>query len=427
MTSVICVDDDEDIQVLYKNILGKRKYDVRIYGEGREAVNAFTEKSADVVLLDIEMPGLSGLETCKELRNAPRGTKIPIIVVSSKDSEELIVTALSNGVDDYIVKPFKASELLAKITYAIRRRQAGIKTFISLSFSEKYQIINKIDDGGQTAVYLAKDLSCDPHREVALKIFKQSFSGFNQEHAKTLFLREAYEWSKLKHPNIVKLYDFGQTAGSYYLVLEYIHGLTLWDSVNENGPQEEQHLIYIANELIKALAHMAKFNLVHRDMKPNNILLSYDGDVKLTDFGLAKQKQDDKMTVIDDVFKGTPDFVSPEQIEGNSTIGIASDIYSLGATLFYAATARYPFRGETIIETLNNHFNINPKPIHELNKKYSKEFSEIVRWMIAKEPEDRISINELKSVLRVLVKSAARKQGTSKLPLNSKKKKTSKH
>ena len=175
MTSVICVDDDEDIQVLYKNILGKRKYNVRIYGEGRAAVDAFTDKTSDVVLLDIEMPGLSGLETCRELRKLPRGTKIPIIVVSSKDSEELIVTALSNGVDDYILKPFKPSELLAKITYALRRRQAGIKTFISLSFSEKYQIINKIDDGGQTAVYLAKDLSSEPYREVALKIFKQSF------------------------------------------------------------------------------------------------------------------------------------------------------------------------------------------------------------------------------------------------------------
>ena len=204
-------------------------------------------------------------------------------------------------------------------------------------------------------------------------------------------------------------------------MLEYIHGLTLWDSVNENGPQEEQHLVYIANELIKALAHMSKFNIVHRDMKPNNILLSYDGDVKLTDFGLAKQKHDDKMTVIDDVFKGTPDFVSPEQIEGQSTIDISSDIYSLGATLFYAATGRYPFRGETIIETLNNHFNINPKSIHELNPKYSKEFSEIVKWMIAKDPKDRMSINEIKSVLRVLVKSVARKQGSSKIPLNKKK------
>ena len=418
MTSVICVDDDPDIHVLYKNILGKRNFDVRTYSDGSSAVKAFTEKPSELILLDIEMPGLSGLETLKELRKSPKGAKIPIMVVSSKDSEELIVTALSNGVDDYILKPFKPSELLGKITFAIKRRRAGIKTFISLSFSEKYQIINKIDDGGQTAVYFAKDISCDPEREVALKIFKQSFSNFSQEHSKTLFLREAYEWSKLKHPNIVTLYDFGQTAGSYYLVLEYIHGLTLWDTVNENGPQEEQHLVYIANELVKALTHMSKFNIVHRDMKPNNILLSYDGDVKLTDFGLAKQMHDNKMTIIDDVFKGTPDFVSPEQIEGNSTLDISSDIYSLGATLFYAATGRYPFRGETIIETLNNHFNINPKPVHEVNPKYSKEFSEIVKWMIAKKLEDRISINELKSVFRVLVKNAARKQENPKVPLN---------
>ena len=422
MTSVICVDDDPDIHILYKSILGKRNFDVRTYNQGADAVKAFANETADVVLLDIEMPGLSGLETCKKLRKVAKGSKIPIIVVSSKDSEELIVTALSNGVDDYILKPFKPSELLAKITYAIRRRQAGIKTFISLSFSEKYQIVNKIDDGGQTVVYFAKDLSSDPPREVALKIFKQVLSTFSLEHSKTLFLREAYEWSKLKHPNIVRLYDFGQTAGSYYLVLEYIHGLTLWDSVNEDGPQEEQHLVYIANELVKALVHMAKFNIVHRDMKPNNILLSYDGDVKLTDFGLAKQTHDNKMTIIDDVFKGTPDFVSPEQIEGNSRLDISSDIYSLGATLFYAATGKYPFRGETIIETLNNHFSITPKPLHEINSEYSKEFSDIVKWMIAKERKDRISINELRSVFRVLVKNAVRKQSGPKISLITKKK-----
>ena len=403
MVSVICVDDDPDIQALYQNILGKREFELRVFNCGIEAINSFSENPADVIILDMNMPGLDGLETCHEIRKLPKGARIPILIVSSKDSEDVIMSALASGINDYILKPFKPSELLAKINFSVKRRKAGIKSGICLSFSENYEIVNRIDEGAQTTVYYAKDISFYPERDVALKIFKSSNTEMSEEKFKTSFLREAYGWSKLDHANIVKLYDFGQFSGSYFLVLEYIKGITLWDQVNTQGAQEDQYLVYIAHELVAALVHISKYDLVHRDIKPNNILLSYQGDVKLTDFGLAKHKKESKMTIMNSMFKGTPDFVSPEQIEGKASVDNSSDIYSLGVTLYFAATAEYPFRGDTIIETLNNHFKRNPRPIHEINPKVGKELSSLINRMMAREKKDRIKLNELQKYLDKLM------------------------
>ncbi len=396
MISIICADDDPDIQALYKVILGKRDFDLRICVCGMQAVESFKDRPSDLVLLDMEMPGLSGLETCKEIRSLPTGATIPILIVSSKDTEEIIMEALSTGANDYILKPFRSAELLAKINFAIKKRQAGFKTDVALSYTDKYEIIKKIDEGGQTIVYLGKDSSVEPSREVALKIFNPAEDEKSQSEFKTLFLREAYEWSKLKHENIVELYDFGQSSGSYYMVLEFINGKTLWDHVEDDGPLDEQSLLMVAHELTLSLEYMESFNLVHRDIKPNNILLSFQGEVKLTDFGLAKQKEDDKVTITENVFKGTPDFVSPEQIEGQKYLSIESDVYSLGATLYFAATGELPFKGNTVIETLNNHFNIVPSPVHKVNSKYTKDFSDLIKKMLAKKKNDRITISKLK-------------------------------
>ena len=195
--SLLCVDDDPDIQLLYKSILAKREYSVRVCSDGSDAITAFMREPSDLVLLDMEMPRMSGIETCRELRRIPQGSKVPIIIVSSRDDEDIIFKALSHGADDYILKPFKASELLGKVSYALKRRKAGFIGEIALSFTDKYEIVKKLDEGGQTTVYHAQDTSVDPHLDVALKIFKAEQLEKSETPAKTLFLREAYEWSKL--------------------------------------------------------------------------------------------------------------------------------------------------------------------------------------------------------------------------------------
>jgi serine/threonine protein kinase/CheY-like chemotaxis protein len=396
MHTLLCVDDDPEIQILYKSILEQRNYITRMAVNGADAIRSFIREPADVILLDIEMPGMKGIDTCREIRKLPNGNKVPIIVVSAKHDEDTITQALTSGANEYIVKPFKNSELLAKINFAIKRRRAGISETgdIPSTYTDRYEIISKIDEGGHTTVYRALDINNNPPKEVALKIFKVMDSSINIEQTNTLFLREAYEWSKLVHNNIVKLFDFGHVADSYYLVLEYIDGINLWDQVAEHGPLDEQHLILITHEIAQSLRHISSYNLVHRDVKPNNILLSFSGDVKLTDFGLVKNKGDIRDT-INQLFKGTPDFVSPEQIDSQGKVDIKSDLYSLGATMYYAATATLPFRGKSIIETLNNHFSLTPKPIHDINTGVGKTYSAIIGKLLTLKKEDRITVDKL--------------------------------
>ncbi len=123
MISIICADDDPDIQALYKVILGKRDFDLRICVCGTQAIESFQDRPADLVLLDMEMPDLSGLETCKEIRSLPAGSTIPILIVSSKDTEEIIMEALSTGANDYILKPFRSAELIAKVINLLHSRR----------------------------------------------------------------------------------------------------------------------------------------------------------------------------------------------------------------------------------------------------------------------------------------------------------------
>ncbi len=401
MNSLLCVDDDPEIQLLYKTILANRNYKIRAADNGANAIISFLRESADVILLDIEMPGLNGIDTCREIRKLPHGAKVPIIIVSATHDEDTITRALTSGANEYIIKPFKPSELLAKINFAIKRRHAGIGDEIPLSFSDQFELVSKIDEGGQTTVYRALDIHNNPPREVALKIFKSMVPASQSNDANRLFLREAYEWSKLFHKNIVKLYDFGHVADHYHLVLEYIDGINLWDHVAEHGPLEEHRLIFITHEIAQALKHISTYNLIHRDVKPNNILLAFSGEVKLTDFGLVKNKEDIRNTV-NNLFKGTPDFVSPEHIEGHDHVDIKSDLYALAATMYYAATATLPYHGKSIIETLNNHFSLTPKPIYEVNPKIGKVYSKLINHLLSPQKADRLTVDELIDQLNAL-------------------------
>ncbi len=409
MVSIMCVDNDPDILMTYREFLEEQDYDVQLFTDGAEALKEIVKKSADLVLLDMDMSGTPCSDFCRELRKRFKGAKAPAIIISSTDKEAAIAKALSAGANGYIAKPIKSSELLNKVKDAVRRKQVGIKENISVTFGENYEITKKIDGGGQTTVYHGLDTNYVPPREVALKIFKplstakleEEFK--SEQHSKMMFLREAYEWSKFDHPNIVKLFDFGQASGSCFLVLEFVNGGMLWDMVSRTGPIDESQSIAIAYQLAGVLEYIAELNIVHRDIKPNNILISQEEDIKLTDFGLAKQKEDQQITKGNDVFKGTPDFVSPEQIEGQAVIDIQSDVYSLGATLYYAATATLPFSGNSVIETLKNHFAVVPELASAVNSNYGEAYSKILGKMLAKDVSDRFNATELKLSLEELL------------------------
>jgi len=402
MPSIICADDDPEMRVLYQRILEKRDYQVRYRDSGEAVLQAFQEAPADLVILDMHMPGLSGLGTTEALRKDRRSFQVPILIVSANDNEETIVKGLSTGADEYIVKPFKASELLAKISVALNKRGAAANDHPAMApgghFAGRYEIVSKLGSGGFSTVYLSRDTGATPPRECALKLYDLPPSRRDDRQFLSSFLREAYELSRLDHPNIVKLYDFGHINGQYYLSMEFVRGKTLELWLREVGALPAGTVASIGYHVSLALKYMDSNRIIHRDLKPANIMITDDGGVKLLDFGLAK-KRDEGTISLRDEFRGTPQFVAPEYILGEADLDIRCDLYSLGATLYNAATNVRPFTGNSTIDILNNHFREVPPPAHLVNSAIPRELSIMIAKMMQRDRNLRPTLDEVMEFL----------------------------
>lgn len=403
---IICADDELYMHMLYESMLGRRGYEVRCCNSGEEAIETIAEAPADLVILDVRMPGMGGLDACRELRKRQDTCDVPIIIVSADGSEDKIIQGLSAGADDYLVKPLREAELLAKVAMAVKRRKTSafreLNLHLGSRFAGRYEIVQRIGSGGFSMVYDAEDTLVDPHRRVALKIFDLPPSRLNDRQFRSRFLREAYEHSRLDHRAITKLYDFGQTEGRYFIAMEFIDGKTLEQVIEDTGPIPQEHAALIGYEIARALRYLDEHKLVHRDVTPSNIIITSAGDVKLLDFGLARSQREQTLS-IDDEFRGTPNFVSPEYVSGAPDLDVRSDLYSLGATLYYILSGEFPIKGESLVEVLENQVRVSPPPIGTLVRHLHPEFGELIGHLLAKAREDRPSVAAVLETLRDLV------------------------
>ena len=243
-----------------------------------------------------------------------------------------------------------------------------------------FEILSRIGRGAMGTVYCARQRSLG--RVVALKVLA-SHLAVNEDFVQR-FLREARMAVRLDHPNIVQVFDLGQRHGMHYIVMEYVAGSSL-ESVIESGERlSEERAVAIATQVAKALAHAEACGVVHRDIKPGNILLDEEGQVKLADMGLAIAVGEDSVETV-----GTPYYMSPEQARNDPDLDIRSDIYSLGCALYHALTGLLPYKGETAMETLRMHVESPTPEVSLLRLDISAGFSAMLRKMMAKEREER--------------------------------------
>ncbi len=204
-----------------------------------------------------------------------------------------------------------------------------------------YKIDSLIGRGGMGAVYKAEQVSME--RPVALKVLPKALA--KDEKYVMRFLREARAAGELNHPNIVRVYDVGREGDVYFFSMEYVEGKTAHQKVLEDGPMEPREALEVAAQVADALEHAHSKGIIHRDIKPDNIIIEPGGGIKLTDMGLAKRTTlpEDSVVTVEGQVMGTPNYMSPEQVTDSSSVDRRTDIYSLGMTLYFLLTGRKPF------------------------------------------------------------------------------------
>jgi serine/threonine-protein kinase len=289
------------------------------------------------------------------------------------------------------VNPTMLKDLMVDLGYVTNTQAERLKTSIKLSKVAAhqipgYKIQGKLGAGAMAVVYKAKQLSLN--RTVAIKVLPKRFSE-NPEYVER-FYKEGQAAGKFNHNNIVQAFDVGEAGGYHYFIMEYVEGKTIYEDLATGKIFDEDEALDIIIQVAHALNHAHSCGLIHRDVKPKNIMINTDGVVKLADMGLARETTDIK-TAQTEAGKayGTPYYIAPEQIRGKIDIDGRADIYGLGATLYHMVTGRVPFMADNPSDVMRKHLREQLIPPDHINTMLSAGISEVIEVMMAKRKGDR--------------------------------------
>jgi serine/threonine protein kinase len=330
------------------------------------------------------MPGPATVEELLQLVERSQVADRPVIEKAraawreKKPADESPAAFAQHLIDMGVITPFHAEQLLAG-------RYKGFRV-------GAYRILRLIGVGGMGRVYLAEHAFMK--RRVALKILPKS--QHKESSAIERFQREAQAVAALNHPNIVHAYDSGQEGDVYFLAMEYVAGESVQDYVKQYGPVPWPYAADFIRQAAMGLQHAADSGLVHRDIKPGNLLVDLSGTVKLLDLGLAMfftdQVEGDPLTLrYNESVLGTADYLAPEQAVDSHNIDIRADIYSLGGTLYYLLSGQAPFPAGTIAQKLLWHQQKEPEAVTSIVPDIPKSLEAVLKRMMAKKPDDRYS------------------------------------
>jgi serine/threonine protein kinase len=285
-----------------------------------------------------------------------------------------------------------------------------------IRLADRFALENELGSGGMARVFLGRDEVLD--RPVAVKLLDPIHGGTD---IGDRFEREGRTAARLAHPNIVQVYDAGEAEfdgkETSYIVMEYIPGGDLKGLIDERGRLPGSELARLGDEICAGLAHAHERGVIHRDIKPHNILLDENGHAKVTDFGIARALDSTQATRTG-LFLGTALYSSPEQLQGQK-VTPKSDIYSLGTTLYQAAAGEPPFAGQTPIEIASQHISKSPAPPRSRGAEVSGDLEALILSCLAKDPDDRPTAEEVRSRLDAEIRAAGATQAQPAVPLTT--------
>ena len=324
-----------------------------------------------------DLPKKSSRSARKSTSNLAKTRVAPHVnTPKGKSPEELEATQLAN--DD-----------TAGMTQDSNQGQTGGSKYAAeeedLPIFSNYEVIKVLGMGGMGAVYLARQKNLD--RMCALKIMKKDIAKNEQFVAR--FLREARSMAKIDHPNLVRCYDVGEENGIHFLAMELIDGQSMQDWLDQLKMLEvgdALHVVILAAEALKC-AH--ELNMIHRDIKPDNILVTSKGEVKVADLGLAKNTEEDLSMTQSGTGLGTPHYMAPEQARNAKHVDGKSDIYALGCTIYHFLSGQRPFKANSTLELIMEKEKGKYPPIRQFNKKVPEKLELIIDKMLMKDPNHR--------------------------------------
>jgi len=254
---------------------------------------------------------------------------------------------------------------------------------IGQTLAGRYEILDRVGGGGMALVYKARDILLN--RIVAVKVLRPQF--VHDEEFIQRFRREAQSAAALSHPNVVSIYDVGQREDIHYIVMEYVEGYTLNELIKEKAPLQVEEAVNIASQICDALDHAHSNQIIHRDIKPHNILIGRNGRVKVTDFGIARAGASSSITQTGSVV-GSVHYFSPEHAKGTAA-GAKSDLYSLGIVLYQMLTAKLPFSGESPVSVALKHLQENVEEPRKVNPLIPQSVENIILKAMRKNPDNR--------------------------------------
>jgi CheY-like chemotaxis protein len=365
---LLVVDDYDMNRDALSRRLRRCGYEVDEAEGGRRALEMIKQHRFDLVLLDVMMPEVDGFQVLKEVRSAYSATQLPVIMVTAQDASAEVVAAFRLGANDHISKPIDFDVTLARIEALLARHQPaavvalpdpaetlaprlpdGMPAWAAVgevvpngTVLGSYTILGVLGRGGMGVVYEAENMLLG--RRAALKLLHPQACSIDTA-AEQRFRSEARAAARIEHPNVVGVYDVGKWDNRMYIAMQLVRGRSGQKLINEQGALPYGEATRIIVDALRGLRAAHEKGVVHRDLKPDNLMICEDGTVKLTDFGLAKMAgaaPGTEALTQTGVLMGTPNYMSPEQVRSKPA-DVRSDIYSMGCTYYALLTGQHPY------------------------------------------------------------------------------------
>ena len=407
MTKVLVCDDDPQVLQFVCLVLETSGYDVVSTGNG-ERVPDLASEGVDAVVLDVMMP-VSGLEILSRLRARPETSNVPVLLLSGLATGTDRVRGLREGADDYLVKPFEPDELVLRVERLVSRASTeGREGYLG-----RYEVRGVLGKGSMGSVFRG----WDPRLERAVALKTLDADSIRSESLRREMLgrlhHEAVTIARFNHSNIVSIYDMGNSGGAVFIAMELVDGISLADLlvVRERLPVED--LVPIAAGICAGLAGAHELSVIHRDVKPGNVLLGRDGGVKVSDFGLAYVLS--SLSEAAGEVHGTPGYVPPEVLR-EEPYTAAGDLFGLGATLYESLAGEHPLIGQNLRETIDRTLEGRFSPLGERCPDLPPGLCFLVDRLLSASPEDRGTARETRERLEEMVAAGGYRWSADGLP-----------